>query len=139
LGHPVDGFDLTFTARTSWKAKRKARGRVVDIIPVTWTKGRCQEGSEVYQEVWYQDPNEMATRMADPTPFTIALAVAKDYAKHPHDFREFVGVFEVTATGKKLSGNSIQTRVFRRAQSPKSPRDEKRPLGGARRPVVWRP
>jgi hypothetical protein len=91
-------------------------GRLVDVIPVTWTKGRRQAGGEVYQEVWYQDLDEMAQRLADPGPFTVALAVAKDYGKFPYDSKEFVGVFDVSATGEKLSHNSIQTRVLRRAQ-----------------------
>lgn len=119
MPHRVDGFDLTFTSRTSWKAERRARGRVIDVVPVVWTKDRCQAGSSVYQGVSYQSRDEMEKRLADPSPFAVALAVAKDYAKHPHEFKEFVGVFEVTATGERLSDNSIQTRVLRRATTPR--------------------
>jgi hypothetical protein len=116
MAHAVDGFDLTFTSHTSWKAKRRERGKAIDIIPVTWTKGRRQTAGGPYQEVWYQDPEEMKQRAADPAPFVVALAAAKDYAIHPHAFKEFVGLFEVTATGEILSDNSIQTQVLQRVR-----------------------
>ncbi len=117
---PVDGFDLKFTSRTSWKAERRLRGEPIDIVPVTWTKGRRQgaDSKEIFQEVWYQDPAEMGTRAADTSPFVIALAVAKDYAIFPHAFKEFVGVFEVVATGKTLSDKSIETKVLKRVRAP---------------------
>jgi hypothetical protein len=118
MAHQVDGFDLTFTSRTSWKAERRARGRTIDIVPVVWTKDRRQVGSEVYQGVSYQDREEMERRLADPSPFAVALAVAKDYAKHPHEFKEFRGVFDVVPTGERLSDHSIEARVLRRAQVP---------------------
>jgi len=115
----VDGFDLKFTSRTSWKAERRRLGKLVDIVPVTWTKGRRQDrgSKEIFQEVWYQDKVEMAGRAADPSPFVIALAVAKDYSTFPHAFREFVGTFEVVSTGEVLSDRSIETKVVRRVRA----------------------
>ena len=111
--HRVDGFDLTFTSRTSWKATRRERGHAIDIVPVVWTKDR--HGS--YQGVSYQDPVEAEQRAADPSPFVVALARAKDYDRHPHEFKEFVGLFEVSATGEILSDKSVQTRVLRRIKA----------------------
>jgi len=66
LTHPVDGFDLKFTSRRSWKAERREHGRLVDVVPVTWTKGRRvdAETKELFQEVWYQDPRKLAARAA---------------------------------------------------------------------------
>jgi hypothetical protein len=119
MSHPVDGFDLRFAGRRSWKAERRKHGRLVDLIPVAWTKGRRAEANEIFQELWYQNPAEIVSRAADHTPFAIALAVAKDYNTLPHAFREFVGVFEVVPTGRKLSDNSIETRVLRRARATK--------------------
>ena len=118
MPHRVDGFDLTFTSRTSWKARRRARGHVIDIVPVVWTKDRRQVGTAVYQGVGYQKRDEMEARMADSSPFVVALAIAKDYAKHPHEFKEFVGLFEVRATGECLDDQKIQTQVLRRAPMP---------------------
>lgn len=116
MAHPVDGFDLTFTSRTRWKAIRKVRGRKVDIIPVTWTKGwRKDPGSgENRLEVWYQDPAELESRSQDPSPFVVALAIAKDYSVMPHAFQSFQGVFEVAPTGTVLSKKSLETRVLKR-------------------------
>jgi hypothetical protein len=47
----------------------------------------------------------------------VALAVAHDYEVQPHKFRQFVGIFEVAATGKVLSDISIETEVLRRIQA----------------------
>jgi hypothetical protein len=47
----------------------------------------------------------------------VALAIAHDYAVQPHAFKEFVGVFEVVATGKIVSDISIETEVRRRVQA----------------------
>ena len=116
--HPVDGFDLKFTSRRSWKARRREHGRLIDTVPVAWTKGRrVLATKEIFQEVWYQDTVEVTERADNPAPFAIALAVAHDYNKLPHDCKEFVGVFEVVPTGKILSEKSIETRVLRRLRA----------------------
>ena len=119
MTHPVDGYELKFTSRRSWKAERRRRGRVVDIIPVTWTKGRRVDEAtrEILQEVWYQDEKEMADQAADPRPFVVALATAHDYSTLPHAFKEFVGVFEVSATGNILSKHSIETKLLQRCRA----------------------
>jgi len=119
LTHPVDGFDLKFTSRRSWKAERREHGRLVDVVPVTWTKGRRvdAETKELFQEVWYQDPRKLAARAADPTPFVVALAVAHDYSVLPHAFKQFTGTFEVAPTGKFLTEHSLETRVLRRVRA----------------------
>lgn len=114
MAHDVDGFDLTFTSRTSWKAERKANGALLDIIPVTWTKGRRQANGQTFQEVWFKDPADMMVHNSRTTPFVVVVARAKDYDKLPHEFAEFVAIFEVEPTGTVLSNASIETRVIRR-------------------------
>ena len=107
MSHSVDGFELKFTCRTSWKAERRFLAQKIDIVPVTWTKGRRQDGStkEVFLEVWYRNVDELNLRAADPNAFVVALAVAKDYRKFPHAFDQFVGLFRVAPTGIFLSNN----------------------------------
>jgi hypothetical protein len=119
MTHPVDGFDLKFTSRTSWKAERRCRGKLVDIVPVTWTKGRRQDPDtkNVYQEVWFQDHNEMDERNNSREPFPVAVAIAKDYSKFPHAFDQFRAIFEVVSTGNILSEKSIETKVLRRLKA----------------------
>ena len=119
MAHAIGGFDLNFTSRTSWKAERRFRGLVLDVIPVTWTKGRRQDGDtkEVFQQVWFQDQEEMESAAASREPFIVAVARAKDYSKLPHAFDEFVAIFEVVATGVTLDEKSIETRVIRRIQA----------------------
>jgi len=117
--HKVDGFDLKITSRRSWKAERRYAGKVVDVVPVTWTKGRHTdpETGEILQEVWYQDPEEMKARNNSDEPFVVAIAKAKDYSSTPHEFAHFCALFEVAPTGRVLSENSIETRVIQRARS----------------------
>lgn len=116
MSHPVSGFDLKFTSRNSWKAERRQRGQVIDIVPVTWTKGRREDPQTkiVFQEVWFRDQKELEERRIDRNSFVIALAIAKNYNELPLSFEEFRGLFEVVATGNKLSDQSIETKVIRR-------------------------
>jgi hypothetical protein len=114
MPHFVDGFDVTFTSRRGWKAELRCSGRLVDTVPVTWTKGRWQAGSDVFQEVWFQNEADLETHRTSTEPFRVALAIAKNYNEHPHQFQEFRGIFEVQATGERLSDISIQTKVLRR-------------------------
>jgi hypothetical protein len=90
----------------------RLHGRLIDTVPVTWTKGRWQAGGDVFQEVWFSQADELETYRTSTEPFRIALATAKDH--HPHEFQDFRGIFEVRATGERLSDNSIQTKVLRR-------------------------
>ena len=111
----------------------RCRGRLVDTVPVTWTKGRWQAGSDVFQEVWFQNEADLEAHRTRTEPFRVALAIAKDYNEHPHQFQEFRGIFEVQATGERLSDISIQTKVLRRSlrerhsPMPRGPKGEKRP------------
>ncbi len=119
MAHVVDGFELTFTSRTSWKAERRDKGLVVDVVPVTWTKGwrSDPETGGKFLEVWFQDPVELQERNDDREPFVVALAIARDYLRHPHEFSEFRGIFRVIPTGIILSHNSIECRVIERVRA----------------------
>ena len=114
----MDGFDLKFTHRGSWKAERHKGGKFLDIVPVTWTKGL--RFKEKLLEVWYQDPTEMETRRTSREPFAVAMAEAKDFSKFPHEFLRFTGVFEVIPTGHILDKNSIETSMIRRISAKES-------------------
>jgi hypothetical protein len=114
MAHLVDGFEVAFKSRRGWKATLRLHGRLIDTVPVTWTEGRSQDGPDVFQEVWFPNEEELEAHRTSTAPFRIALAIAKDYSQHPHEFQEFRGVFEVQATGQRLTENSIQTRVLRR-------------------------
>lgn len=131
--HNADGFEMAFTSRSSWKANIFRLGKLVEIVPVTWTKGwRPARGTNMPQlEVWFKDPDELRSRALDPTPFHVALAVAHDYSEFPHAFKGYQGLFEVAATGELLSDTSLQTNVIRRVRADSTattPRGETSPL-----------
>ncbi len=119
MAHSVGGLDLKYTSRTSWKAEVRSHGKVVAIAPVTWTKGRYtkKNSKEVFQQVWFQNADELEERRTSTDPFIVAVAVAKDYSHHPHEFQDFQAVFEVVATGEIWDEKSIETRVIRRVTS----------------------
>jgi len=110
--HFVDGFELKFTGRSSWKAEWRSRGRTLDVVPVTWTRGIRHDTlcKEMFLEVWYRNLEELENRIASPDAFVVALAEAKDYGTFPHAFRQFVAVFRVIPTGIVLTQNSIETK-----------------------------
>ncbi len=110
----VDGFDLKYTSRTSWKAARRQNGTLIDVVPVTWTKGWSTTDAGPLLEVWFQKSNEMEEHRNRREPFVVAVAVAKDYKVHPHQHKQFVGVYRVASTGRALSEDSIETRVIER-------------------------
>lgn len=111
----VDGFDLNCLAKRSWKVERSQYGRRIDQIPVTWTTGEPAQNSKL--EVWFPDPAELERRAADPRPFVVALATAERESVLPPQTRDFVGLFEVVATGALLSGISLETEVRRRVRA----------------------
>jgi hypothetical protein len=80
VAHEIDGFDLTFTSRRSWKAARRQIGQsaVTDVIPVAWARDLRGKGAERFLEVWYTDPKEMEAQMTSQKPFVVALAEAKN-------------------------------------------------------------
>jgi hypothetical protein len=115
LAHEIEGFDLRFTGRRSWKAERRRIGQsaVRDVIPVAWARDLRGKGAERFLDVWYTDPEEMEAQMTSQKPFVVALADAKDWDKSTKEFKEFKAIFEVVATGVKLDGG-IETKVLRR-------------------------
>ena len=117
MAHDVDGFDLSFTSRTSWKAEVRRNGEVVDVVPVTWTKGWQRRGNENYLEVWFRNADELTTYSKRTEPFLVAIAKAHDYEQFPHVFAFFTALFRVVATGAILSDISIETRVLERVSA----------------------
>jgi hypothetical protein len=57
--------------------------------------------------------------------FFVAAAARKDPRRAPDKFKEFVGVFEVQATGEILSDWSIETKIVREIREA----DEVEPYG----------
>jgi hypothetical protein len=128
----VDGFDLKFVSRTQ-SAERRHNGRLIDTIPVAWTASwrsgpapvapdalpgkaaRRAQPPQVFVEIAFNDPADMAAQQAKPVPFVVALAEAKPKTERSRGgAADFRGVFEVTPTGVQLSPTSLETRVIRR-------------------------
>ena len=116
MAHDVDGYEVTFTHRASWKAHVTLLDRLVGTVPVTWTKGTVRDAAsgKFYQQVWFQDAAELEVVNSSTEPFLVAVAVAHDYDMHPHSFKQFNCIYEVRALGRKIDEISIQCEVLRR-------------------------
>lgn len=106
MAHDVDGYRLDFTGRNTWRAEWRDRGELRKVIPVTFEKDR----------VWYRKRyrDEMEARLADRRPFVVALAEPKDDRVKPRSFKSFKGLYEMVATGERVSDRGIETRIVRR-------------------------
>ncbi|MGE8126054.1 hypothetical protein ACQKQD_03665 [Methylobacterium sp. NPDC080182] len=116
MAHDVDGFDVSYTSRTSWKAHVSRNGSVVATAPVTWTKGTRKDPAtgKWFQQVWFQNAGELAAVNGSTDAFLVAVAEAHDYATHPHAFKHFNCIYEVRPTGKQVDQHSIECEVLRR-------------------------
>lgn len=75
MPYSADGFDFFYTHRGSWKAERRRAGRLIDVVPVTWTKGRCERDGTVYQEVWFGNSGEMEAHRKSTDRFIVVVAL----------------------------------------------------------------
>ena len=123
MAHEVDGYELAYTNRKSWKAKRLNSGKLVDIVPVAWSDGwRRDANSNAYiLPIYYQDSTELEIRRQDMRPFPVAIAKARDPNVHPREFWYFVGVFEAVSTGIRLDAISFEARLTRRLNAHRDP------------------
>ena len=115
MPHEVEGLDLRFTSRTSWKAEVSAPGFEPLIAPVTWTSVFRREGSITKLEVWFQNSADLQAHLASVDPFVIALAEPNNWAEgEPTSFKRFNGVFLVRSLGEIATSKSIECQVLRR-------------------------
>jgi hypothetical protein len=112
MGHHVDGYDLQFTGRRSWKAQRSRDGKVIDIVPVTWTKDLRRVGDQQFLKVWFGNPGELEEYRARQKPYTVAVAQAKDWNARTLSFWKFDALYEVVSTGKLFDSRSIEVRIM---------------------------
>jgi hypothetical protein len=76
MAHTVDGYDLSYVHRGSWKANRSYRGEVVDQVPVAWRRDYTP-GKPPLLKIWFKDVNEAEQRLQTGEPFVAALAIKK--------------------------------------------------------------
>jgi hypothetical protein len=53
----VNGFEIAYTNRGSWKAHRSINGKVIDEIPVAWDKD-YEAGAPPKLTIWFKNPRE---------------------------------------------------------------------------------
>ncbi|WAP70116.1 hypothetical protein [Jiella pelagia] len=88
----IDGYDLAYTHRGSWKAHRIFRGKIIDEIPVAWTRDYAA-GNPPSLIVWFKDENEAGNRLATKGQFVVALSEKKLGGASAKDIRR---LFEVS-------------------------------------------
>jgi hypothetical protein len=96
MAKKTDGFELKFTHRGSWTVERIAAGRVIDVVPVAWSKDfRTDEDTgRKYQKVNYHDASDVEARLWDLTRSPSRWPRRGDFAIHPHSVKTFQGLYE---------------------------------------------
>src|SRR5687768_10225820 len=103
MAHDVDGYQLAFTGRNTWRAEWREGTKLLGVVPVTRDVDR----------VWYRKRywDEMETRLADKRPFVIALSMQEGTKRGERKFKGFRALYEVVATGKRDGAWGIETRI----------------------------
>lgn len=119
MAHKVDGFELSYTSRTSWKANVRAGGELIAVVPVTWGNHcrRDPETKQLRQTVWFQRESELLQAMNSQEPFLVAVAEAWNPEADVPAFRRFTAVFRVMATGRRYDEKCIETVVLERVRA----------------------
>lgn len=112
--HFVDGFEVKFTSRRSWKAEVRKDGKLVATVPVTWSDAvwKSQKSPDMFQKVWFTNNAELEARRNSRDPFIVAVASTKQPNQRPAKFGKFERIIKVVATGKFSGERCIETRVL---------------------------
>jgi hypothetical protein len=82
----VDGYDVIYTHRGSWKANRSHAGKVIDVVPVAWDRDYVF-GDPPLLIIWFQDPQEASRLLHANVPFVAALATKKPGGASSRDIK----------------------------------------------------
>lgn len=118
--HKLDGFELGFTNRRSWKAERRQNGQLIDIVPVTWSRDLYRDGDQQFLRVHFSNVDDAEKYRTQQKPYVVAVAEAKDYGDERLSFSKFVALYEVVSTGKRLNDHSIETKIIERLGAEKN-------------------
>jgi hypothetical protein len=119
MPHYVDGWGLRYTGRTTWRAEYWSKAGNYGEIPVAWENDLQMSSQGDLLAVRHRKKYrpEMDAHRTDRAPFIVAIARANNPKIRPgehRDFKQFLGVFEVAATGRRLTGDRIETKILRR-------------------------
>jgi hypothetical protein len=92
----INGYELAYLHRGSWKARRSVRGIVLDEIPVAWDKDWTQ-GKPPVLKVWFKDFGEALSLINSNQPFTVAVAKRKPGGASSEDINRLFEVKPVQA------------------------------------------
>lgn len=95
--HKVDGFELEFTARTSWTARVYKGGKEVADVPVAWADQMIWDRTAKAPGefiVWFTTTLKAAD-WAQRSEAIIAIAHAVDPTEQPRRFKQFSRLYKV--------------------------------------------
>lgn len=104
----MDGWELKFIGPQKRHVERWSKGLKLDVLPVGWHRGIGREAT-----MHFRTPDEPAFHSVRVEPFTVALAEAKDWNVLPHNFKSFIGVFEVEPLSDKPAAFDPANENFR--------------------------
>lgn len=92
----VDGFEVSFTHRGSWRANLLALGKDAEVIPVAWRTDMV--GKTIL--VWFKTEKEADQKLAAGSRFRIAVAYKNSNGSASSN--NITGIFWVTPVEKQL-------------------------------------
>lgn len=91
--HNVDGYNLEFTSRKSWRARLYVQGKYLDEIPVGWARNMSPVEGVKMLSLHLKSLEECERRMKSAAPFKVAIALQRN--PEVNKVSAISGVFEV--------------------------------------------
>src|SRR5690349_21600943 len=92
----IQGYEVDYKHRGSWRAYRRFKGQIVDEVPVAWDTD-WTAGKPPSLAVWFQDAFEAKARLEAGVPFVVAVAKKKPASASSKDINRLFEVMPIEA------------------------------------------
>jgi hypothetical protein len=117
MAKKADGFELKLTHRGGWMVERITAGRVIDVVPVAWSKDfRTDEDTgRKYQKASYHDASDVEARLRQSDAVRLRAGRGEGLRRTPAFLEDVSGAG--AATGRIFSERSLEIEVLRRLKA----------------------
>jgi hypothetical protein len=110
--HNVDGYNLEFTSRKSWRARLYVKSKCIDEIAVGWARNMFPVDGVKMLSLHLKSSEECQLRMKSAAPFKVAIALQRN--PEVNKVIAISGVFEVLPISMNTAEHRLENRVLRR-------------------------
>lgn len=113
----INGYDVTYTHRASWKANRSYKGNVIDKVPVAWDRDWIKlPGKPPSLVVWFENPKEASERLSAGIQFVVAVAKKVETGSSSANIH---GLFDVAPVELTADPKAVRCTVLAKSMPPK--------------------